>query len=44
MIFGIGTDIVAVARMATMWNGHGERALEKILAPGERQDCRQASL
>jgi holo-[acyl-carrier protein] synthase len=43
MIFGIGTDIVAVARMADMWNAHGERALEKLLAPGERAACRAAA-
>jgi holo-[acyl-carrier protein] synthase len=42
MIFGIGTDIVAVARMAAMWSAHGERALEKLLAPGERDACRAA--
>jgi holo-[acyl-carrier protein] synthase len=43
MIFGIGTDIVAVARMAAMWSNHGERALEKVLAPGERDGCRAAA-
>jgi holo-[acyl-carrier protein] synthase len=42
MIFGIGTDIVAVARMANLWNSHGERALEKLLALGERAACRAA--
>ena len=42
MIFGIGTDIVAVARMASLWTNHGERALEKLLAPGEREACRAA--
>ncbi|MCK9389406.1 MAG: holo-ACP synthase [Sulfuritalea sp.] len=40
MIFGIGTDIVAVARMADYWQRHGERGLEKMLAPEEREDCR----
>jgi len=43
MIFGIGTDIVAIARMASMWQDHGERALEKILGPGEREACRGAA-
>jgi len=43
VIFGIGTDIVAVARMADMWSSHGERALEKLLGPGERAACRAAS-
>ncbi len=40
MIFGIGTDIVAVARLATMLERHGERGIEKLLAPEERADCR----
>lgn len=43
MIFGIGTDIVAVARMAELYVRHGERALEKLLAPDEHANCRQAS-
>ena len=43
MIHGIGTDIVAVARMEKLWIEHGERALEKILAPGERSDCIESS-
>jgi holo-[acyl-carrier protein] synthase len=43
MIFGVGTDIVAVARMSSLWKRHGERALERILAPEERADCRSAT-
>jgi holo-[acyl-carrier protein] synthase len=39
MIHGIGTDLVAVARLRDMWQRHGERALEKLLAPAERADC-----
>ncbi|MBI5920115.1 MAG: holo-ACP synthase [Betaproteobacteria bacterium] len=39
MIFGIGTDIVRVARLAEMYARHGERALDKILAASERQAC-----
>lgn len=39
MIFGIGTDIVAVTRMAEFRRRHGERALERVLAPQERNDC-----
>jgi holo-[acyl-carrier protein] synthase len=39
MIFGIGTDIVAVKRMADYWQRHGERGLEKMLAPAEREAC-----
>ena len=40
MIHGIGTDIVAVKRMAEYWQRHGERGLEKMLAPDEREACR----
>lgn len=43
MIFGIGTDIVAVARMAAYWQRHGVRGLEKMLAPAEREACRSSS-
>ena len=39
MIFGIGTDIVAVARMTQFLERHGERGLEKLLAPTERAEC-----
>lgn len=39
MIFGVGTDIVAVARTTAMWQRHGERALEKLLAPAEVAAC-----
>lgn len=35
MIYGIGTDIVAVARLRRLWERHGERALVKLLAPQE---------
>jgi holo-[acyl-carrier protein] synthase len=44
MIFGIGTDIVAVARMAEYFQRHGERGLEKLLAPAEREACRSSSV
>ena len=40
MIHGIGTDIVAVARMTDYFQRHGERGLEKMLAPDEREACR----
>ena len=40
MIFGVGTDIVAVKRMADYFQRHGERGLEKMLAPAEREACR----
>lgn len=39
MIYGIGTDIAAVARLTAMYERHGERALEKILAPEEMTRC-----
>jgi holo-[acyl-carrier protein] synthase len=35
MIHGIGTDIVAVKRMHAMWERHGNKTLEKLLAPEE---------
>lgn len=40
MIHGIGTDLVAIERLSEMWRRHGERALDKLLAPEERDDCR----
>lgn len=42
MIYGIGTDIVAVARIVEFHRKHGERALEKVLAPDEFAACRAA--
>ncbi|HZV53931.1 MAG TPA: holo-ACP synthase [Rhodocyclaceae bacterium] len=39
MIYGIGTDIVSVARMAGFRQRHGERALNRVLAPEEHADC-----
>ena len=39
MIFGIGTDIVSVARMAQFRDRHGERALGRLLAPTEIPEC-----
>jgi len=43
MIFGVGTDIVAVARMAEYFQRYGERGLEKLLAPAERVACRAST-
>lgn len=43
MIFGVGTDIVAIERLTRMWERHGERALERILAVEERDACRSAA-
>lgn len=39
MIFGVGTDLVAIARLREMWQRHGNRAVEKLLAPDECPDC-----
>ena len=35
MIAGIGTDIVAVARLGELYERHGQRALSKLLSPAE---------
>jgi len=43
MIYGVGTDIVTISRMAGLYQRHGERALEKLLAPAERQACRESA-
>ena len=43
MIFGIGTDIVAVARLRVMWERHGEKVLERILAAQEIADFTKAA-
>jgi holo-[acyl-carrier protein] synthase len=43
VIYGIGTDIVAVKRMAEYFQHHGERGLEKMLAPAEREACRASN-
>jgi holo-[acyl-carrier protein] synthase len=44
MIHGIGTDIVAVKRLRGMWERHGERVLEKLLAPQELAEFAQAAV
>jgi holo-[acyl-carrier protein] synthase len=38
MILGIGTDMVEVARMASLLERHGEAAVRRILSPDERQE------
>lgn len=43
MIAGIGTDIVAVARLGRLYRRYGERFLDKLLAPGERAAFNRAS-
>lgn len=35
MIYGIGTDIVAVDRLQRLLDRHGARAVDKLLAPAE---------
>lgn len=42
MIFGVGTDIAAVARLARLFERHGERASAKLLADTERADFARA--
>jgi holo-[acyl-carrier protein] synthase len=42
MISGVGTDIAAVARLSKLYERHGERALDKLLAPTERADFLKA--
>ena len=42
MITGTGTDIVAVARIGGLYERHGERAADKLLAPAERGDFAKA--
>ena len=44
MIFGIGTDIVAVKRLQGMWDRHGDRVLARLLAPQEMADFARAAL
>lgn len=43
MIVGIGTDIVAVGRLRGMWERHGDKALDKLLAPDELDDFARAA-
>lgn len=42
MIYGIGTDIVAVARMTQALERHGERFAERILSDEEMQGFKSA--
>ena len=43
MIFGVGTDLVLVARLRTLHERHGLRAEEKMLSAGERNDLSRIS-
>ena len=38
MIFGLGTDIVAVSRMSDLFKRHGERLAARLLTQYERED------
>lgn len=42
MIYGIGTDIVAVNRVSRLWQRYGGRILDKILTPTERIQCQSS--
>ena len=44
MIHGIGTDIVAVKRLQRMWERHGQRIVEKLLAPQEVAEFTRAAV
>ncbi len=35
MIYGIGTDIVQVSRMASLWQRYGHRLAQRVLGAGE---------
>lgn len=43
MIVGIGTDIVAVERLRRLWQRHGQRAAERLLAVEEYPDLDRAT-
>ena len=43
MIYGIGTDIVAVTRLQGMWERHGDKTLARLLAPQEFGDFARAA-
>ncbi|MGL5631546.1 MAG: holo-ACP synthase [Azovibrio sp.] len=42
MIYGIGTDIVAIERMVRLLERHGDRGVAKILSPDELDDYARA--
>lgn len=35
MIFGVGTDLVEVARVARVWGDYGRRFAQRVLGPNE---------
>lgn len=42
-VFGIGIDVVEVSRIERMLEDYGERFIEKVFTPGERDYCEKAS-
>ncbi len=44
MIFGIGTDIVAVARIESALGKHGDRFVQRILAAAEMDEHAKSTL
>ena len=41
MIFGVGTDLVAIARLTALHQRHGARAARRILAASEYAELTQ---
>jgi holo-[acyl-carrier protein] synthase len=39
MILGLGTDLVAIARVEELLSRHGERFLSRVFTPTERAEC-----
>lgn len=39
MIVGLGTDLVAIARVEELLSRHGERFLGRVFTPTERAEC-----
>ena len=39
MILGLGTDLVAIARVEAMLSRHGERFLSRVFTPTEQTEC-----
>jgi len=39
MILGLGTDLVAIARVEAMLARHGERFLRRVFTPTEQAEC-----
>lgn len=42
MVYGIGTDIVAILRIQEALTRHGERFVERVLHPAEHADYRRS--